>query len=194
MCRCARWRLLVLLLVSLPLVASGCLTLRSARPLNRGTWMVRTQSSLIAPPPYLGALSVGRGMTDNGELNASFSFLSGALDEPGVDLEWFQGLPVLPLGITAGFGLGVGRYVIDPGTFLHASQVLSLPGEQFTPLYLQRISYDLDGRTRWEAYLGLETPLSTRLRLQVAGGSRDLWNRDQWVIVIGGGWMLGGER
>lgn len=183
------------------LLTTGCLTLRTARTLAPGETAVRIQTSPMAPPPYLGAVSIGRGVTVSGEVGLSFGFLSGALDEPAVDLEWFQRvsrpslrihprLPPLDLAV----GLGAGFYVVDPGRFLHASQAASLPLGKFSPTLLHRFTLDLDGRTRQELLAGVEFFSHRRLRLHLAGGSRDFWNRDQWVVVVGGALHMGGGR
>lgn len=194
--------ILFVLLLASAVGGGGCLTLRTARSLSQGQWAVRAQTSPLAPPPFLGALSVSRGMIEGGELGGGFAFLAGARDEPGVDLEWFQqlGSPLLPWspallpGLEAGLGMGVGGYVIDPGLFLHTTQAFSLNRGGWSPLLLHRLTLDLDARTRQELYMGAELFSGKRLRFYLAGGSRDLWNRDQWVVVFGGGLHLGGRR
>ncbi len=199
--RSRRVLLTAFLLALVPLL-DGCLTLRSARPTGLGVWALRAQSSLIAPPPYLGALSITRGMTPSGDLTLSAAGLAGARDEPGVDLEWFQILPgglvfdrlPLPGPIRLGVGLGIGTYLLDPGQFLHTSQVLSMEWGRVSPLMLHRLTWDLDDRTRQEGYLGVEWNSDRALRLYLAAGARDLWNRDEWVVVCGLGWRIGGGR
>jgi hypothetical protein len=200
--RLSRGILLTAILLAPAILLDGCLTLRSARSTGRGVWALRAQSAFIAPPPYLGALSLTRGMTPDGDLTLSLAGLAGARDEPGADLEWFQALPdgirigrwALPEPLHFGVGIGVGTYVLDPGVFLHTSQVLSLDLGRFSPLLLHRLTYDLDDRTRQEGYLGLEWNSGRSLRLYLAAGARDLWNRDEWVVVCGLGWRLGGGR
>jgi hypothetical protein len=183
------------------LLTTGCLTLRTARTLAPGETALRIQTSPMAPPPYLGGVSVGRGITDSGEVGLSFGFLSGALDEPAVDLEWFQRLDIPSLRlhtrlppIDLAVGLGAGLYVIDPGQFLHTTQAASMQFEKFSPMLLHRFTLDLDGRTRQELLTGVELFSHQRLRLYFAGGSRDFWNRDQWVVVVGGALHMGGGR
>lgn len=190
------------ILVVFATTSSGCLTLRTARPLSQGEVAVRVQSSVTAPPPYLGSVTLSRGMTGSGELSGGFAFLAGARDEPGIDLEWFQAVEFPALkrthqflsGVEAGLGLGIGTYVIDKGMFIHTTQALSIQKRGWSPILLHRLTYDLDSRTRQELYLGVELFSQKRLRFYLAGGSRDLWNRDEWVIVFGSGLHLGGGR
>jgi hypothetical protein len=198
----ARGAILAATLIVLVFLLNGCLTLRSARSTGPGIWALRAQSSPIAPPPYLGAISLTRGMTRNGDLTLSVAGLAGARDEPGVDVEWFQALPGLweadrsPLAgpVRVGVGIGIGTYLLDPGQFLHTSQVISLECGRFSPLLLHRLTFDLDQRTRQEGYLGVEWNSGRPLRLYLAAGARDLWNRDEWVVVCGLGWRIGGRR
>ncbi len=200
--RWSRGILLTVILLAPAFLLDGCLTLRSARSTGPGVWALRAQSAFIAPPPYLGALSLTRGMTSNGDLTLSLAGLAGARDEPGVDGEWFQALPggvrlgrlSLPAPLHLGVGIGIGAYLLDPGVFLHTSQVVSLDLGRFSPLLLHRLTFDLDDRTRQEGYLGVEWNTGRPLRLYLAAGARDLWNRDEWVVVCGMGWRIGGGR
>ena len=97
-------------------------------------------------------------------------------------------------GVEAGLGLGIGTYVIDKGFFIHTTQAFSMQKNGWSPILLHRLTYDLDSRTRQELYMGVELFSQKRLRLYLAGGSRDLWNRDEWVIVSGPGLHPGGGR
>lgn len=190
------------ILIVFTVTGNGCLTLRTARPLSQGEVAIRIQSSVIAPPPFIGSVTLSRGMMENGELSGGFAFLAGARDEPGIDLEWFQAFesPALKKalqflsGVETGLGLGIGTYVIDKGFFIHTTQALSIQKKGWSPILLHRLTYDLDSRIRQELYLGVELFSKKRLRLYLAGGSHDLWNRDEWVIVFGSGLHLGGGR
>ena len=77
------------ILIVFTATGGGCLTLRTARPLSQGEVAVRVQSSVIAPPPFVGSITLSRGMMENGELSGGFAFPAGARDEPGIDLERF---------------------------------------------------------------------------------------------------------
>ena len=182
--RCTRtWlpQLVAVLLICIGML--GCIPLYTASTISPGSIRLSTVTGWGAPPVYIDGLHLTYGLASKTDVTMNVSVLSGALDEPGADLELRTQL--LRQNIDLSVAGGMGRYLVDGGLYATVTAAASTEYRHFSPFLIHRLEVDRFVRPRGKLYAGVELFPQRSFRLAAALGSRDVYHRDLFTLAVG---------